>query len=83
MNGAYPVCFGTLLPDLLRLRLNKTAKGRAVSVHATSRGVGVQERDVRVDQTQWAQCTRCPHYRSCYDLSLAKLELARALGAGL
>ncbi len=66
---------GAMFPDLLKLDLNTINRGRVFSVHIRACGLGVQERSVLVDQTAWEKCVTSPHFRQCYDLSLARLAL--------
>jgi hypothetical protein len=51
----------------------------AISATVTSVGSGVQGRTVTVDPRGWDECRRCADYRTCYDLSMAKLEVEVAL----
>lgn len=64
-----PECYGKMFPDLLRLRVNEPCAGSVFSVGLKSAGIGVQSREVRVDEEKWRECEACPHYRQCYDLS--------------
>jgi hypothetical protein len=68
-----------MLPDLSRLEYNQPLKGKAFTVEARSKGIGVSELRVTVDKDGWEACLACPEYRSCYDLSMVKLVLYRAL----
>jgi hypothetical protein len=72
-------CYGDLFPDLSRVEFNKPCAGRAFAVQVNSCGLGVQSREMKVDETAWEECVRCPDYRPCYDLSTAKLVLGEAL----
>jgi hypothetical protein len=76
-----PPCYGTMFPDLDRLEYNTPCRGKAFTVLVTSQGIGVQSRTVTVDEAGWEACQRCPAYRSCYDLCLARLSLQDALHA--
>jgi hypothetical protein len=68
-----------MLPDLSRLEYNQPLRGLAFTVHARSQGIGVQDLQMEVDPAGWEKCLGCPDYRTCYDLSMAKLVLYRAL----
>ena len=41
----------------------------------TGSGTGAQGRSLEVKREAWEKCVACPDYRTCYDLSLAKLEM--------
>ena len=77
-----PACYGTLFPDLDRLRTNEPCAGKAFTALITSQGIGVHSRQVEVDAAQWEACQRCPAYRSCYDLCMARLALRQGLVRG-
>jgi hypothetical protein len=81
MSSASPACYGRMFPDLAQLEYNRPLRGRAFTVEARSLGIGVQGLDVKVEPAAWQACVACPEYRTCYDLSLAKLALYRALRA--
>ena len=72
-------CYGRLLPDFEHLRYNRPTDGRAFRVFVESIGVGTQRRELTFKEDGWAQCVQCPDYRTCYDLSMAKLALHEAL----
>ena len=72
-------CYGRIFPDLLNLRINRENRGKAFGAFVQSIGVGVQDRKVSVDSEAWEECTKCPDYRSCYDLSLGTLALQEAV----
>ena len=74
MSGK-PECYGQLFPDLDRLEPNRPCRGKVFTVLIRSAGVGVQSRDLTVDEAQWETCQACPWYRSCYDLGSARLSL--------
>jgi len=74
-----PQCFGTLFPGLAALEYNKPLKGHVFTVTVCSAGIGVQSRRITVDHEAWETCQRCPAYRSCYDLSMAKLTFEQAV----
>ena len=72
-------CYGRMMPDLARLEYNQRLRGQAFSVLASSQGIGVQSLQMDVDPAGWETCLACSDYRTCYDLSMAKLVLYRAL----
>jgi hypothetical protein len=72
-------CYGSIFPDLLRMHANQRARGKVFSAFVRSVGVGVQERQVSVDESAWEECAKCPDYRTCYDLSMGKTVLEEAV----
>jgi hypothetical protein len=44
-----------------------------------SHGIGVQNRSLQVKPEGWDECVQCPDYRTCYDLSMAKLHMKTLL----
>ena len=66
-------CYGTMFPDFTRLRKNKPLSSPAFTALVESHGIGVQGRKLEVKQDGWEKCVACEDYRTCYDLSLAKL----------
>ena len=50
-------------------RFNQPCAGSVFTVVLQSAGVGVQSREVRVDDKKWREFEACPHYHQCYDLS--------------
>lgn len=79
MSQTHAECYGQMMPDLSRLEYNAPLKGQAFVVEARSQGIGVQELRMTVNAAGWERCLACPDYRTCYDLSMAKLVLHRAL----
>jgi hypothetical protein len=69
-----------LFPNLLNLKTNQINRGRVASVVMQSEGIGVQRSELIVDSQAWEECVKTPHFRACYDLSMAKLALQGALG---
>jgi hypothetical protein len=70
---------GDLFPDLLLLEKNVLNRGRVLGAYLAASGLGIQERRVVEDPQAWQACIESPNFRSCYDLSLAKLHLQEAL----
>lgn len=79
---AIPDCYGTMFPDFTRLEHNKPVEGVAFSALVTSYGIGAQSRKLEVKGDSWKQCVACLDYRTCYDLSLAKLLMNTLLANG-
>ena len=74
-----PECYGSMFPDLGGLDLNCPCRGKAFTALVTSQGIGVQSRNLEVNEAEWDACQACPVYRSCYGLCMAKLGLNGAL----
>jgi hypothetical protein len=72
-------CYGNMFPDLLRLQPNVPLHGHVMSVKVTSLGIGVHDREVELHRDKWEKCIECDDYRSCYDLSLAKVSVTASL----
>lgn len=70
-----------LFPDLLILKVNQSNRGRVASIVIESRGIGVQRSELSVDSETCEECVKAPHFRACYDLSMAKLALQEALAS--
>ena len=75
----HPSCYGDMFPDIRSIQRNVPAKGKAFTVLIESAGISVRSAEVEVDKSAWDACQECPSYRSCYDLSMAKLLLMHAL----
>jgi hypothetical protein len=74
MNN-HPDCYGTMFPDFTRLKRKEKLHGQAFTALVVSSGTGAQGRNLEVKCEGWEKCVACPDYRTCYDLSLAKLEM--------
>lgn len=72
-------CYGRIMPDFHRLRFNRRTEGKAFSVYVEKIGVTTQTRELTFKADEWDECIECPEYRTCFDLSLAKLSLHGAL----
>lgn len=68
-----------IIPDFERLNHNKPTDGKAFRVFVEKIGCGTQRRELAVKPEAWDECIVCPDYRSCYDLSMARLALHDAL----
>jgi hypothetical protein len=77
--SAFPDCYGTMFPDFTRLKRKEKLEGQAFTALVVSSGTGAQSRNLEVKRDAWVRCVACPDYRTCYDLSLAKLEMNNAL----
>jgi hypothetical protein len=66
-----------MFPDFSREHFNQWNQGKAFGVLIESTGIGVQKHTLTSDPEEWDDCLKCPDYRSCYDLSMAKLQLWR------
>ncbi len=77
--GGPPACYGTMFPDLTRLRHGQISEGKAIVALVTGSGTGAQGRSLEVKRDEWDRCLTCLDYRTCYDLSLAKLVMGFAL----
>ncbi len=77
--NAHPDCYGTLFPDLTRLRFKQKLEGQAFSALVASSGTGAQGHTLEVKREAWEKCLACPDYRTCYDLSQAKLLMNNML----
>jgi hypothetical protein len=72
-------CFGAIYPDLSSVGLNKTLAGRVFKVRYNSFGVMPQAPTIECDMARWEECQDCELYRSCFDLSNAKLAIHQAV----
>jgi hypothetical protein len=72
-------CYGKMFPDFTRLKRKETLEGRAFTALVVSSGRGAQGRNLEVKREAWGKCVECPDYRTCYDLSVAKLLMNQVL----
>ena len=75
----HPECYGNLLPDFEHLNYNKPTEGKAFRVLVENIGAGAQRREQELKPEAWEECVVCADYHLCYELSMAKLALHRAL----
>jgi hypothetical protein len=73
--NAHSDCYGGLFPDFTRLRFKQKQESKAFSALIASSGTGPDGRSLEVKRDAWEECTACPDYRTCYDLSMAKLQM--------
>ncbi len=72
-------CYGKMVPDFEHLQYNKPTEAKAFRVFVENIGLGRQRRQLELRPEDWEECVGCADYRTCYDLSMAKLALHRAL----
>ena len=72
-------CYGKMLPDFGTEHFNEWNQGKAFSVMIESSGIGVQSYTLKSKPDEWEDCLVCADYRTCYDLSMAKLHLWREI----
>ncbi len=68
-----------LFPDVTRIKSNAENRGRVASIFVESIGIGTQSKALTIDEEEWGRCVTHPNFSACYRLSMAKLELQRAL----
>lgn len=82
-DPASPCCetsvAGDFFPDLLHLEQNVENRGRVASIFIGSVGMGIQVRRLTIDGAAWMECLKQPHFRACYDLSMARIALQQAM----
>jgi hypothetical protein len=71
-------CYGKLFPDFTRLKRGEQ-DGQAFSAVITGAGTGAHGRNLDVKTEAWLKCSECPDYRSCYELSVAKMLMNQVL----
>ena len=76
---AFPECYGTIFPDFMRLHFKEPLEGQAFTAMVSCSGTGTQGRKLEVKPDAWGKCVACPDYRTCYDLSLAKMLMNNIL----
>jgi hypothetical protein len=74
-----PACYGKLFPPLTDQSYNRVHKGQVFGFLVRSYGLLPSSKEVVVDEKAWEQCVQCPHYRSCYDLSLGRFQVEAAI----
>ena len=77
LNGQQ--CYGRMFPDFTRLKRREALEGQAFTALVVSSGTGAQGRNLEVKREAWGRCVECHDYRTCHDLSLAKLEMNSVL----
>ncbi len=74
-------CYGGIFPDPAMAHRNITNRGKVFSARIESHGIGVQDEELAVDETQWRSCMECPQFDGCYKLSTARLLFQTAVQA--
>jgi len=74
-----PECYGRMYPPVSVTEVNREVRGKVFGYHLVSRGLGVQDRRVDVDASQWETCLACTAFDGCFALSLGKLALEQAV----
>lgn len=77
--NTHPDCYGAMFPDFTHLRLKLKSEGQAFSALVAGSGTGPQGHTLEVNRDAWEKCVACPDYRTCYDLSQAKLLMNNVL----
>ncbi len=77
--SAFPECYGTMFPDFTKLKRKEKQDGQAFTALVVGSGTGAQGRSLEVKADAWGKCVACSDYRTCYDLSLAKLSMNNVL----
>jgi hypothetical protein len=77
--SAHCDCYGTMFPDFTRLKHKEKLEAQAFTALVVSSGTGAQGRNLEVKREAWAKCAECPDYRTCYDLSVARLLMNHVL----
>lgn len=72
-------CYGKLFPRLTRLKRGEQQEGQAFSAVITGTGTGAQGRNLAVKTEARLKCSDCADYRSCYELSVAKMLMNQVL----
>jgi hypothetical protein len=72
-------CFGSIFPDLGQFQLGKRLEGKVFQITVESLGPGHKERKMEIDVDEWEKCRQCADFRNCYEFSMAKLAMQRAL----
>lgn len=68
-----------VFPDLRHLEPNKENHGCVASIYIEAVGIGIQDWELSIDEAAGKDCVNRPKFRACYDLSMAKLTLQKAL----
>lgn len=72
-------CFGTIFPDISKASIKHDMAGKVFSLHIESVGAVHAHPQLVADMENWEDCQRCEYFRSCYDFSIAKLNMQRTL----
>jgi hypothetical protein len=73
-------CYGKMFPELPELhQINHTASGKVFQAQIRSLGPFQRDPHLEMNLIAWEECQQCPQYRSCYDLSNARLVMQQVL----
>jgi hypothetical protein len=72
-------CYGTMFPNPIDQTPNAVHQGKVLSFVVRSSGLERTGSEMLVDEKQWEECTQCPEYRTCFDLSSARFQLQAAI----
>lgn len=73
-------CHGKMFPEISELLLtNHTASGKVFQARLSSIGPFQREPVLEMQAGAWEDCQQCPQYRSCYDLSMARMTLEQTI----
>lgn len=74
-----PGCYGKMFPDFTQLKRKELLESQAFTALMVGSGTGAQGRSLEVKREAWDKCVSCPDYRTCYDLSMARLMMNNIL----
>ena len=74
-----PKCYGKMFPPLSDRSPNQAHQGHVFGFFIRSYGLMPSGQEAEVDEKAWKECIQCPHYRTCYDLSLGRLQMEAAV----
>ncbi|WP_417385843.1 hypothetical protein [Gimesia sp.] len=76
-------CYGDMFPDSLDMHKNTSNAGKVFKVETKQRLTGVlpvaPENRIEIDHAAWNACQSCAEFKSCYQLSMAKIALETAI----
>ena len=80
-NEKHKDCYGAMFPDILHPEQDKPTSGKVFSYELVRAGsLFRSDRQVSVNQDQWADCVQCPEFEHCYLLSMGRVALQTAIG---
>ena len=79
LTSKAPECYGRMFPSVSDRTPNRVHKGHVFGFFIRSYGLMPSGQEAVVDEKAWRQCIQCPHYRTCYDLSAARLQMEAAI----
>jgi hypothetical protein len=68
-----------MFPAMDDLAVNRPVRGAVFGYEITSYGMLSQGHRVLVDDPQWQRCAQCPERSPCFELSMGKAFMQRAL----